>query len=199
VDQPDNTTRPARGRPRRPRGPVNHRVTLDSPDSIGGGRQLPWSPDPQAPGAWTCLCGSTGNGQTAATWHLEDKATAAFARIDNHRAVAFAQVSDMTAAARAAITILAGNAHWYAHPLVRRHMRPFYDGWGCLAVSVNWTSLAAAHLPGDPDDHLVLQVAASIAGVSVPLALDHLLMLGEGDARNIRAALLRLLPVGEEH
>jgi hypothetical protein len=179
-------------------GPANHRVTRDEPGGVLGGLVLPWSPDPDASGAWTCLCGQSGDGQPSATAHLRDEATAAFARVDNHRAVALVQVSDATAPARAAMAVIAGNSHWHANPLIRQYMHPYYDWWGCLAVAVDWPALAAADLPGDPTDQLVLQVAASIAGVSVPLILDNLLTLPEHDARNVRSALVRLLPV-EDH
>ncbi len=151
---------------------------------------------------WRCSCKATGQGQEAAQAHLSAKAKAAFARMDHSEAFATASVSGANHASRDSFSLLMMTLRWYGHPALRRHMRPYYDHFGCIAAALDWQGVAAdlqaGKIEGEDSDLLVLRVAISLAGVAVPLRLADLWRLPESDTRHVRDALLNQLKLEGE-
>lgn len=181
---------------RRRRSPANHKLT--SPDQP----RYVWE-GPAEPGVWACSCGAYIPGQDAAERHLTDRAKAALGRLDDIATMAVLAVSDVGAAdARNATDLVYATRGWYGHPQLRKRIVAFYDSWGCLAARLDWPALAAdleaGTLTAEPEVLLVLRVAVSLTGVEIPLRLTDLLRLGDLDARNVRTALLKVLPAAAD-
>lgn len=183
---------------RRGGGPRSHVVTRTDLDTIVSVR-YPWTTQ-HGDGAWACSCKSTGDGAAAAGEHLQAKARAAFARLDDATAFSTALISDDNH--RDTMGLLSITWAWYAHPGLRRHMAPSYDGYGCLAAQVDFAAVAvdleAGRLTGDPADVLVLRIALSLAGVPIVLNLGELWRLPEDSVRHVRDALMRNLRLDGE-
>ncbi len=183
---------------RRRGAPRNHsvvRTDLDTVVSVG----YPWG-GRDGDGAWKCSCGSTGPDADAAGEHLQVKAQAAFARLSDADAFARAWGSTLD---KDAWSVIGLARPWYGHPGLRRHMLPFYDGFGCLTARINWTAVAgdvvAGRLTGDREELLVLRIAVSLAGVPIPLNLGDLWQLPIDSMRRVRDVLMHhLRPDGED-
>lgn len=188
-------TRRATGRGARPR---NHRVTrTDTQAVVPPG--YPWANDRDAPGAWACECGATGDGQRAAETHLSTKARVAFGRMDDGTAFATAAVSSANSDTRNALFLLTMCRAWNGNPQLRRHLQPYYDGYGTISALLNWPGVAAdleaGRIDGEPSDLLVLRIAVSLAGVPITIQLSNLWQLPQDDVRHVRDVLLKNLRV----
>jgi hypothetical protein len=181
---------------RRWRGPRNHYIT--TPDKVG----YSWSRELPPTGPWKCECGATGDGQDSAERHLTEKAKAAWKRLDDMHAWAAALVSVGPHDDVDAIRLLSSTRHWFGHPGLRRYLSPFYDQWGTLSAVMDWPAavgdLEAGKLTGEETDLLVFRIAASLAGVAVPLKLSQLWRLPDDDTRTVRKALLKQLQIDGE-
>ncbi len=184
-------------RRRRGGGPRNHVVTRTDLDTVLS-VHYPWGTH-HGDGAWECSCKATGPDAAAAAEHLQKAARAAFARLSDADAFARAWGSTLD---RDAWSVIGLTRPWYGHPGLRRHMTPFYDGFGCLTAQVGWAAVAAdldaGRLTGEHDDLLVLRIAVSLTGIEIPLNLGELWRLPDTGRRNVRDVLMRHLnPDGE--
>lgn len=180
----------------RRRSPATHRITGPA------NHRYPLWTDNATAGTWTCDCGATGEDQATAEEHLRTKAKAAFKRLDDQTAFITAALTESKRGNTEALGLLTFTRRWHHNPALRRHMTPFYDGWGLLSAALDWTAVAAdladGTITGDASDLLVLRVAISLAGVEVPLRLSDLPKLPHPTIRHVRDALNKQIRLDED-
>ncbi len=181
-------------------GPKTHCVYRTNETSTGS-VLYPYGP-PEQPSTepFRCSCGATGDGQAAAVAHLEEKAKAAWRRLSPMRAMA-ATLVGASSSDSDALHLLYLSRHWVDNPQIKKCIVPGYDPFGVLSGSMDWTALArelaAGQLDGYETDRIVLRVDNSLAGVDAALKLSELWRLGGQDARHVREALIKQLPIDD--
>lgn len=182
------------------RGPKNHCIYKSEAGPFGDHLYSYGPPERPSTEPFRCSCGTTGDGQVAALAHLKEKAKAAWRRLDPMPALAATIVGGPQNNSDA-LHLIYFSRHWNDNRQIKKCIVPFYDHLGVLCGSMDWSALArdlaAGRLNGELSDLLVLRFAISLAGVDVPLKLSDLWQLPRDDARHVREALLKQIPIDD--